>query len=844
MIIKYLKNNFLFFVYNSFADNETKADPVAQAPNPEEQEPKKGGEPASPIDGFFTKDQKKELTGVELERVEQLLKRYNELMFSLRDNKLASTIPKQRLDCITKGLAKYKIDPNEDKVERQDIEVYAENNKQEAEVFQTIIWEIEFELEWINNEINMAKIMKASNDTNLANPALTEPAISNLIRYYENRLWWEEKENSDIKGYLKRLYEIRFIKKETPENIKKYNELLKTSPEILWKMWDFERDDFTSISISERLKYVTLERKDFSELKALADTENWVEFTISYDFWWNINENFEKQIDLFMLLPGEVWKVYVWDQEYIRNSKMWSFIWADWKPLVISDWTKIKLKRPAWEDKISPLINWKDQVTLVKQWADWKPVETVYKKVDWVFRLDWKADWEILIFKEWMKVKNTDWKDPVIFTSWSVRKDYELKQIDTTLSSIKDEYQRTWAGHWMEPWLTEKGWFKFTSENVEADISDMTKTAWDVSRYTKENLSAERFKDDFVKLLGYLFPWMWKFLESLQTNLQDSWYWNFPWWAWSASESSEWGGSVLWQELADFCQKNSLKGKGDWNCALNVWNALQKFGKISNISGLRWHWADWWPNMSKRKDFYEITDKYDVVKDRKTLPAWAIISYARNTQWTTWTDDRRDYWHVEVALWDWRFFFWQVSSHPGWSNPDPKRWDYRIFMPWTPIDSVRLNSATWLSNVDLRPLASKYPNEASIKNNNPAWVTWNPAFAETLRSQWVKFHEWTARPSKEWWKYFWFDNLWEWMKAYDILWERKLKKFWNRPFKDLASNWAVDTRSYQKMFWDIWERPVSSLSDQEIRRIQAKQKKIESPWMYTELRRLGYFANV
>jgi len=106
-----------------------------------------------------------------------------------------------------------------------------------------------------------------------------------------------------------------------------------------------------------------------------------------------------------------------------------------------------------------------------------------------------------------------------------------------------------------------------------------------------------------------------------------------------------------------------------------------------------------------------------------------------------------------------------------------------------------------LSKIDFRILKSKYPREASIKNNNPAGITWNPTYANTLRSYWINFYKWTARPSKEWGHYFWFENMEDWMNAYNLLWKIKLKKMWNKTFWDFAKNWAADYSSYKRQFW-------------------------------------------
>lgn len=154
--------------------------------------------------------------------------------------------------------------------------------------------------------------------------------------------------------------------------------------------------------------------------------------------------------------------------------------------------------------------------------------------------------------------------------------------------------------------------------------------------------------------------------------------------------------------------------------------------------------------------------------------------------------------------------------------------------------SIDFKKISWwdLSKVDFRSLKNKYPREASIKNNNPAWLTWNNTFANTLRNNGINFYKWTSRPSREWWSYFWFENMEEWMNAYNLLWEIKLKKSWNKTFWDFAKKWAVDYSSYKRQFWNIWNQKLSSLSNENINIIKSKQMRIESPWMHKELSKL------
>lgn len=157
--------------------------------------------------------------------------------------------------------------------------------------------------------------------------------------------------------------------------------------------------------------------------------------------------------------------------------------------------------------------------------------------------------------------------------------------------------------------------------------------------------------------------------------------------------------------------------------------------------------------------------------------------------------------------------------------PDVIRWGYR--------------ENQWdLRQLDLRSLAKKYPNEASLKNNNPAGITYFPEFANTLTRHGVDFYKWTPRPRWEGRNYFGFNNMEDGMKALDILWNIKLQNLAEQDFSDFAKNWAVDTRSYRSEFWNIWNTKMKDLPPHEIERIKLRQMRIESPGMYTELKKL------
>lgn len=154
------------------------------------------------------------------------------------------------------------------------------------------------------------------------------------------------------------------------------------------------------------------------------------------------------------------------------------------------------------------------------------------------------------------------------------------------------------------------------------------------------------------------------------------------------------------------------------------------------------------------------------------------------------------------------------------------------------VNTLREDFAFWGGNLDLREYKHLHPREASLKNNNPSGLTYNSTFMRTLQRHWIKAEKGTARPSREWGNYFSFPNIWEWIKAHNLLWDIKIRKQSHKTLGQLLSTWAVDTVSYKQEFWHLWNTRVSSLdTDSEVfHRVQMKQLKIESPWMYRILR--------
>jgi len=75
----------------------------------------------------------------------------------------------------------------------------------------------------------------------------------------------------------------------------------------------------------------------------------------------------------------------------------------------------------------------------------------------------------------------------------------------------------------------------------------------------------------------------------------------------------------------------------------------------------------------------------------------------------------------------------------------------------------------------------------------------------------------------------------EWLNAFNLLWDIKLNKMWDKTFSQFAQNWAVDYTPYRNTFWNVWNTKLSDLDQKTVDTIKSAQMKIESPGMHREL---------
>lgn len=174
-----------------------------------------------------------------------------------------------------------------------------------------------------------------------------------------------------------------------------------------------------------------------------------------------------------------------------------------------------------------------------------------------------------------------------------------------------------------------------------------------------------------------------------------------------------------------------------------------------------------------------------------------------------------------------------VRNQPSEVKTGLKAWDYYL-------EAWQLKQVpewgTFGGGGDLRQYASQFPREASLKNNNPAGITFNDSFANRLQQAGIAFEKGTNRPANEWGSYFSFPTIEEGFKAYDLLWSSP--SYTNLTLGQALNRW--NTGSTEKWYWNQISSEVginagtkvSDLSPEQLRSVQMSQLKRESPWMY------------
>ncbi len=253
-----------------------------------------------------------------------------------------------------------------------------------------------------------------------------------------------------------------------------------------------------------------------------------------------------------------------------------------------------------------------------------------------------------------------------------------------------------------------------------------------------------------------------------------------------------------------------------------------------------WEDSEKTPVVSMKKP-YTNSELSSALNDYKNI-RWWISKYISNNEWLL------DESSISISVDEFKKITWVSSTNQEFiwsafiSMLRDGYWDVSIKLEGKNINistwkTIREVFSFWGGNLDLRAYKHLHPREASLKNNNPSGLTYNSTFMRTLTRRGIKAEIGTARPAREWWNYFSFPNIWEWIKAHNLLWDIKIRKQSHKTLGQLLSTWAVDTSSYKQSFWHLWNTRVSDLdkNSEVFHRVQMKQLRLESPGMYAIL---------
>lgn len=187
-----------------------------------------------------------------------------------------------------------------------------------------------------------------------------------------------------------------------------------------------------------------------------------------------------------------------------------------------------------------------------------------------------------------------------------------------------------------------------------------------------------------------------------------------------------------------------------------------------------------------------------------------------------------------------KFLWGKIDTPP--ITVDPVSWQAQLETPITP-NKIENKETPYTQNIlwDMTDLASKYPNEAWAKNNNPSGITMpmSSGLRNKLDAAWIRYEIGSKRPSKEWGNYVKFLTMDEWIRAKKIV----LMK-WNLVVRDRLAKWvwhADKDSNYRyadwilKAAWIDWSKRFSELSDREMDELMMQQIKQESSGLYKEL---------
>lgn len=558
------------------------------------------------------------------------------------------------------------------------------------------------------------------------------------------------------------------------------------------------------------------------------------------------------------------------------NNKSWinnnpQVVWAkannvdmsivDWKPVFKPNSISqtIAMYKEFWPnvpvDKINEAtIKWSAAYWIISKYNNWS-VEQITQWLDNWDLAPWSQSWKDMITLNWgitpnMEqaekqyiqkqkidvVKNAvtnmvDWPSKTVWTTWTtwtIQKVNPIISVQKVLANLKTQYtKQSNIIIWKEETVRED-YYKAHPE-VKKSQEELTTAQTEL---TKLQIAKQKLYNDIVNKYKWLTTWQAIAMANKQWRAIDEQIFQATLKVNTAMSNYQYNWKIAEQSISDkykIFQSQLSNLSNIYNSDVSQWLSLSKMLQTQNNFEAQLKQSKLQYETSLVNWNQQAALKYAREMSLIKAKQWSIKNTYKLFKWANWVTLKYNVatWKVETI--------WSQSTNKEINNTlNILEWKQNN---WT-FNIANINRKLDFSKDTKLLQEAANNNEAWVKNNNPTWITmWiSKWLKDAWTKAWIKFSAWTARNSKEWWNYFKFNTVYDWMRAYDIA----LTRWWWSIYQRLMSwkgAWTIwAKKQYAKSIMDaawipIW-KTFKDLQPSQLATLEAFQLKRESPVFY------------
>ena len=523
------------------------------------------------------------------------------------------------------------------------------------------------------------------------------------------------------------------------------------------------------------------------------------------EFWPNVP--IDKVNEQSIKWSAAYWIISKYNNGSVEQIKQWLESWD------LAPWSQ------SWKDMIT--LNWGITPNMEQAEKDYIQKQKVDVVKSSITNMVWWTTWNT-----W----NT-WNTLTTWTTWNtITKQNPIQSVQKVLANLKNKYTiQSNLILWKEKTIRED-YYKAHPEVKQAQ-KEFTEAQ---AQLNKLQIAKKKLYNDIVNRYNWLTTWEAIAMANKQWRALDEQIFQATLKVNTAMSNYQYNNSIAQQTISD--KYKIFEGQLSrlttvYNSDVSQWLTLSKMAQAQ---------ANFETDLVQKQKQYETSlinwNQQDALKYAREISIirakqWAVKNIYKLFKWANWITFK-----YNVATW---------KVEPIWTQSSNVK-----------IKSL-LNTLNWKSNnllnVDwtldfsknkelLNQAANK--REASIKNNNPAWITvWaSQSLLNAWKEAWIKFSVWTARPSKEWWNYYKFATVRDWIRASGIA----LTRWWWSVYQRLMKwKWAwtiQDKQQYAKSIMDLAWIPMwttfKQLENQpnKLATLRLEQIRREAPTFYKWLK--------